>query len=534
MQRSSPFFSKILLALFFWASSITLGIALPLASTHAGLNPSCGEFSEEPSRDLDRVRKNLWSAVHTSFKRVISPPLLLVSNTVDANFSGTKKNWASAIAQVVRGTFFQFFDLISPIKIPLRWSHPAQPTIHQFFKDSDFVLNSLERELLKKHGVYNAVLNRELTYQLTPFGRVIRPFHRLQLRSREALREFALWSALTFAISQIALDPMIPMSQYLNSEKTPLARNEIQILSQTTPFPHVSIRIGGWIYSYGQTHLYRSTPENYFRNPSPSILGLTRTTEESFRSGSLAPIEEVFQVTLPQAEVDRLEKDLLNHLGAAYRNQTHVMDCSSMIALTLRKNTSLFVPKFLDASPFLTESTLRFHQLFLKAGAIKSFLVTNTQGDPISQPALRNSVLHFLDARLYIYAPIFTFLLRSYTELTDSIWPLQEFDDQTKAVLSEFSNRAKQAVQEDIDIIRFNSRVKTVSERGNAQEKEQLLSDIDFVIELRLEEIESALQDPKIPHFDRILLEQKKLAYVGQQQIWVKALSVHVKLSENE
>ncbi len=143
----------------------------------------------------------------------------------------------------------------------------------------------------------------------------------------------------------------------------PLADDEIQLIDETLPFPHLAIRIGDRVYSYGTNQVSITPARIYLDSRFASEI-------EGKRPGWLARNRAVHVATLKldPSEVSALRRHLELQNGKIYRNLTLINDCSTMIVRAIESHTSVRIGKAIDPSP---------------TAVMASFAYRKAAGDPI-------------------------------------------------------------------------------------------------------------------------------------------------------
>ncbi len=151
----------------------------------------------------------------------------------------------------------------------------------------------------------------------------------------------------------------IELGDYL--EKGSLSDNEIQIIVDEEPFPHLALRVGDYIYSYGMTQMTKTHFKKYLRSSNMQdwmvLRGYDKKSNEnvstSIKSKLPASAHSAIISTLRIDQIERLR--LLDYLESnvnkTYKNLTGINDCATMVVNALKDTTSIKIPFLIDSSP---------------------------------------------------------------------------------------------------------------------------------------------------------------------------------------
>ncbi len=167
---------------------------------------------------------------------------------------------------------------------------------------------------------------------------------------------------------------------------------------------------------------------------------------------------QVIPIQLNQAEYFALIDYFHANEGKAYKNVTHVNDCSTMAMKALRKTTSLHVPKMLDASPFATETALQVFRLVDQKKVSSTMLVIeeNLRSEsPDSQFLFRNLIINYLDVRIAVAGAILNLPYRAWIEGAYSEEMLQYWDSETIDYFKQIQIREESQIRSDPQVEQF-------------------------------------------------------------------------------
>lgn len=241
-------------------------------------------------------------------------------------------------------------------------------------------------------GKENKLLNKQLSdpdYQLTnedlnTLGNDKTAIENFKLRG-QFLKRYPWWTFIRQKSKQAVAASMalvfgLSLSQAVEMEKNTVSTKDyvtaaqvisnvptVQVLIETTPFPHTAIRIGNKVYSYGTTHMNAVSVAEYFREEPKNLRqdnqqGL-RDDAITFSRNLAARSVRVIDLRLQPNEVYKLRTQLELETAKHYKNVTGVNDCATMIARALKENSNVKIPIVLDAYPTTMGSYLTLRHL---------------------------------------------------------------------------------------------------------------------------------------------------------------------------
>ncbi len=246
-------------------------------------------------------------------------------------------------------------DLINPILrffVTLGPAHLDSPTSAIFRKqwqNPGFVPSPPEVELLERYGALDLFQKKKDFMESRPrWTRV-----RRQVRPAILAKIAALLLSVNHSTQQLLKpDGIISAKTYVSNEIYSPTDSQVQLLVETTPYPHMAIRIGDIVYTYSQNHLLvaSSTEYMYSRELSklsdnePDVSGSTYLKENTI--GRLPRSVQVITLHLGKAKRREVKRYLELQSGKRYTNYTCAHDCSTMALKALGMENQLF-----DQSP---------------------------------------------------------------------------------------------------------------------------------------------------------------------------------------
>ncbi len=387
------------------------------------------------------------------------------------NHVSQEPNWGKKPLRLYQDWFHPVIRFLSPLWLP-RANTPTFSIFKKLWRNRDYTPTDEEWAILDRYSARKNFETKKAFMARHPYWTAIRKGFG---RTLETARIATLILALNLMHQQI--EGGTPnVDQYLSQPQYALAPNQVRILNDLVPFPHAAIQIGDRVYSYGQTHLSRSTVNEYLRNRQIRKL----VEAERIRRGEPEPIDDheiprgssatvrqfggalgeaiiktlgldklpqslqAVTLNLTEAEVKKLQRYFEMQVGKQYPNATMVNDCATMGVRALQENTSLQISgpgdfiayRAIDASP---------SQLSLYFAARKSLgakwvgpIYQITVEEESHPHLLRNSYINVLESKVFIDLVVFNQVNRLYIDAVYDSESLQFHDAVTKQVLADF------------------------------------------------------------------------------------------------
>lgn len=323
--------------------------------------------------------------------------------------------------------------------------------------------------------------------------------------------------------------PIVSYESFANKPRYKLEKNQIRIMNENVPFPHLAIQIGDKVYSYGQTHMSVTSTFEYLQ--SKKIMDaktdylekhpnkMTEETKKSFSSkvggealkfltDDLLEMQnwprslEATTINLSDEAVRNLKRDLELNLAKRYRNNTLVLDCASMIVIALKNATNIKIPSIIDPSPssvmmYLSSlNTLGLKNSENQSLIEESFILAIDSPEKENLHLYRDSYINIMEGKLFLNVFPIVLVHRLYLELRYGEENFQYWDPEVINVMREW--------QSEIDFDIHNGKWKTQFEYfekkslapGSQEElkhfKKGLSQFVDFLTQKEYESIESA------------------------------------------
>ena len=414
---------------------------------------------------------------------------------------------------------------------------PLQKIFDKLWKNSNYSPTTQELITLKKYN------------RLKRFNKIKNKLSKNPRQHRVAryLKNIRYWATfLSFYIGigygiQQYQGGLTSFEKFVTAKEYVLQDNQVQILIDDVPFPHLGLRIGSHVYSYGQTHMTKREMGVYFDNEK-YVEMLKEMYPEEFKALSSEQIEfddsfdyssvqlgnaqewlfektglnslpktlTAININLKPEEYTRLKNYLESHRAHRYKNLTGINDCASMIAKALKKNTDLDFNQLIDASPGQIGYALSLMKMAgdKRVGDFYQVSMDSKQND--LKLLSRNTYIHMMESKLFIHYFLFNQTIRSFMELyykpTDFVTLDPQikklFDEQWKTEYSQYYNQDPRIVYlYDFAQLIFHSEEVTP----------QTISHYEDILNSTFKEISFELKEGKyIDFYDNKKIEYKK------------------------
>ncbi|MBY0370893.1 hypothetical protein K2X33_09420 [bacterium] len=409
-----------------------------------------------------------------------------------------------------------------------RWETQTDAVFRKLWKKPDYKPSPAEWALLKKHGMADRFRQRAQFLQTHPRFRLGR--RGLEHATNAGLK--ALWGLVLNYHHHLNAEPALSLENYVDQGDHAPAEDEVQLLLETVPFPHMAIRIGKTVYNYGLTNLNEVSLQEYM---SPSYVvkqlqdpqavrslfeaqGLTgkalEARMEEFRKthpqeqpsfvqkmllgvadpnalGQLARTVHVITLKIGKKEREELQTKLALDVGKRYFNVTSVNDCSTMTLRALGKDFGV-----LDASPS-TAGMLFALKKSLGDSSVGSIFQVNV--DSSGGTSLRDSYIHFLDGSYHLTMLPAYLPARLYVDATHSSEDLQFLEPGIAAELEKWKKDTVSKLEQEKSISLLRGEIALIEnapEGDKPRLKKALQRDAKFFLPERMALVRGRLDDP--------------------------------------
>ena len=312
--------------------------------------------------------------------------------------------------------------------------------------------------------------------------------------------------------------------------------HQVEILAETTPFPHVALQVGNQVYSYGVKTMTISPVQEYLgrstEQADPNANSALRAAEKVSRS------VQVMTLNLTPDEVQQLTRDLNLAKNKDYNNITWVNDCSSMVFRALRRHSNIEMPTTIDPSP---------GNVIMYLAALKDLGAKNNQQqqlvDSISQidfspsgssvgRTLGNVWINRIEGSLYLGNLIFMAPLRWQMDIQHQMH--QIFSPQTTDELARNDDQQQWSAQAQAELAKFEqdaqlnvdnyaeiTLIKTMIQNGHKDAKTKEFT--EYYFNKYISEAKQQMASPdiqletyKVLEYTIQILEQQKAQFLAQ------------------
>lgn len=414
---------------------LSLSLALLLATSSVqGAGLSCDRVwaSTPLSRTLDRA-----AAIHAKIRPYLQSEVRVPHLRHERDLSERSLR----LLQMIYNRPIQILSPLSTQRV-LPWEAPANKVMMKLWRNRNYKPTRSEWAILKKYKAADAFRSRRTFLQKHP------NWHRFRKTAIALSRSYlaAIFLLHSF-FAEEAADNTQTVSDYLKAEDGDEFR--VEILNETTPFPHIAIRVGKRVYSYGFERMTALSLSEYLTLPeTDSEKSALRKWSEKHLPRSIQSV----QLKLSPAEANALRLELESHRGKVYKNMTMVNDCASMIARALSKTTSVHIPWEIDASP----ATMFTYLIMLKIKndpRIGIFRQITEDGVEASLGlGARNVWISSMESKLWRTTMTFNIPLRALMNLTLEDEEIQTLDENEirllEEMLVEIGSSARESEQE--------------------------------------------------------------------------------------
>ncbi len=222
------------------------------------------------------------------------------------------------------------------------------------YENPEIILSQNESDLLRSKGLLSAYKNKaEFLAKNKNFVKV-RKFVDYNLSILQVVS-----TVMLIEMAHTLYTEKIKINEFLEQDQ--LANDQIQIIVDEVPFPHLSLRVGDYIYSYGTELFTKTHYKTYLQSTEMNAWLATRGYEKEDLENNGSSIKLKLPSSSHSAVVSTLKIDkderlklfdyLESNLNKAYKNVTAVNDCATMVVNALKKTTSIEIPALVDASP---------------------------------------------------------------------------------------------------------------------------------------------------------------------------------------
>ncbi|MCC6276757.1 MAG: hypothetical protein IT289_02450 [Oligoflexia bacterium] len=503
----------------------------------------------EPERPLTALEyrsvaatKERLGIYETSLRaRWVLSGLYAISKKVHHHWTAVESSWTLSSEPTLVGKLNLLFKAIfngpirflAPVPLP-RVATSTSKIFEKQWSDPAVNLEPAEKQALESYGVLERYQDR--SNFLRGHNRWVK-FRKFIQQSTRAVVLAAYLAAANHGV-HLATTPQISGQQYLHSQV--LRRNQVQIIVESVPFPHLAMRIGDRVYSYGVSHVTATPTTEYMMvneiQKQLELRGLLATEPEvepqhftgkmkqssvkaskplTDRLGRLPRSVHVVTLELPPENVLRLKRQLEEAVAMRYTNITFVNDCATMVVRALENHSGFYVPPLIDALPSAIAMQLSMMKSF-DHPAVKSIqLVMIDESTRTEYHLLRNTWINIMEAKLAVQFALYNIVTRAYLNIRYEPSELQKYDPEVVAAIMDMRKEVAQRVAEDQQIQVFQQRLIEIQRIRDLTLREQkrvlLVEGIRAYFDFELDKARGAVESLESDYISDVLYNQFKL-----------------------
>jgi hypothetical protein len=458
-----------------------------------------------------------------------------------------RKGFFGKIFSVTQDFVVPFGKFLFPIPLPDHWGRgPTHKIFIKLWKNSQYIPNKEELKLLQKYNSYEYFLRVRYIFQQSPRAKKVR---RSIYISADVAKIMTTIGASLYVYEQLQ-GGLLNLDTFLKDEKYRLEDNQVQLIMETVPFPHMAIRLGNTIYSYGQTHMSATPISQYLDNrkynqaikEKMKQAGIEIKEEEIDMTGKplsdrisaqmglvsdylmnktglseLPKSVQVVTINLSKEDRSNLKRDLVLKTGNRYANSTFVNDCATMVLRALDKSTDFDMQNRLwDASPSQTAMILATMKAAGNDNIGPIYQVAIEEVDKPIEHLMRNAYINILESKIFIELFHFNQIHRTVIEATLGEEGLESRDPVTEKYIKEWETDIEQLMMKDLQLQIIEDQVSKYAGLAEDQKEEaekEYRESIDFIFSRFMAKSES-LAGSKESDLQTIILNEYKLVYL--------------------
>lgn len=257
--------------------------------------------------------------------------------------------------------------------------------------------------------------------------------------------------------------------------------DEIQLLNTLSPLPHLAIRIGDQVYSYGIDQMKVWPVMEYLSLDPIARRAAKKNSGKSSDSGNLFDIIhpasiQATTIKLGANDVKKLQAYLEAQNNKIYLNKTGVNDCATMVIRALKQNTKLDDPflRLIDSSPSQITMSLAALKAMGDNRITKIQTILQTQTDRTDWHKLRNAWENKIESSFFLNPAIFAAnqISRYHLDQSYGIDQLQIYTQEDDRYLSKLEEANLDFMGSDVFLALVPVRLKVLSEQKNISSSE--------------------------------------------------------------
>jgi len=392
----------------------------------------------------------------------------IMNYSSNVKYSALTSTWYDFLAPSLKAVSpVPFFTYQKDLPLKLKtsdymWRGPTQSIFDKLWKNSNYQLTSNEAGVLQRYQKLEKFFEVQKLYQANP----------RQVRVNKFVSGISYWAKFfsfiaggVYLYQHVNEGGLVDIKTFLKKEEHKLKDNQVQILIDTVPFPHLGIRMGNVVYSYGQTHMTKRDMSIYFDDKTyaqllekefPQEVKVQGSEPEEFDGAmdyssfkinkslgvltnkvgldSIPKTLSAITLNLQSDEYIKLRKYLEARRAHRYKNITAVNDCATMIVEALKETTSIKISKLVDASPGQVGYAFGVMKSLGDDRVGKIYQVSMDSKQNSKSLLIRNSYIHMIESKLFISYFLYNQAIRAYIDQYEGRENIVTLDKEIKDV----------------------------------------------------------------------------------------------------
>jgi len=430
-----------------------------------------------------------------------------------------EKTYALKVLRALGG-LYRLVQWASPVPLP-DLKTPTGSIFKKQWQDPSYAPTTTEVEVLKKYKALETFEEKKDFMSQHPKWTTFRKWIQ---KGAKAFVTVNLILALNQSLHMSG--GMVDVNTYLNDPGMRPQDSQVQLIVDVVPFPHMAIRNGDKIYSYGVSHMTVRPVTTYMRADEINKIYAEQFKETDTRGpikriiGKLVDLPrsaQVITLNLTPQERHRLKRDLEMSTGMHYHNNTMVNDCATMVFRALRKDTSVSVSPLIDSFP----SEIAMYFSMLKSAG-------SSQVGPIYQVAIgrseapvyhliRNTYINMIEAKMMVAMIPYNEVSRIWMEVVYGSEGFQYRDPLVQVEINSWRDDVRSYMESKAQIQTFRMKVARFAREGTQASRAELAGVIQDYFQGQLLEARQIVSQPDTD-FKDVILNQYRIELLEQER----------------
>ena len=424
--------------------------------------------------------------------------------------------WAVTGRAISEGTM-HLVQLLNPLPFNIHWlKQPLDPIFERLFRNSHYEPTKAEWALLEKYKAVDDFKKRQ-EFMLKNSEAVKLKRTLVEAKKMSAL----LLVGLIVLEGELTAGNKVGLSDFTTETRWKLKPNQIQLFDEGL-IPHLSIRVGDRVYSYGPKEL-SMTPLDVYLGQSDAGRKVSKLSLLNWAARSNRSIQAV-TLNLPEGEINRLRADLEANANHLYRHKTLANDTATQAVRVLRKNTSVQIPSAIDASPGLVMAYL---SLLKGEGSplVEEFIHVKLSGSDSALTRYLFSVSQ--ESKIFLSTVEWNWISRAWLDRKIPKDDLKKYDPADLEKFQVVGVQAKSVVREDAELALLRTEIQDqlAQDQIDSHRRIVLVRLVESTISVKLNEVDEQLDLPSSTHDQAVYLSALRDAYQQERARMLRALA---------